>query len=695
LTFQKAIKLSLSALAYADLRVRWGVARARAAGLQPNDEFRGLYISDDQVDALLGLEFGRTFGFQTPSSDPNWQQAIDAARRDALQPDTPICHIQQSFHLSAIEIDALLLALLPEFDRRYERLYAYLQDDVTQKRPTVDLILNLLTAEPAQKLRLRAFFNEASRLRRERLLLTFAQTGINEPPLLSNFVRPAPSVTSLLFGDAQLDPALAEMATLEQVDAPIAITGLPEQLFAMAAAQPFFALIGRKEAGQTTAARALAQRSNAPLLTFNLALAENQSVELTRLAVRDARLFGAVLLVNGWDATLDDGQPDKRLLDLLLAHSGCVIVTGEKLWQATGERGSVAHATVTDRPIFTLQLDVPDFQTRYALWQHHLGDDVVSAQVANHFRFLPDQIAAAASTARDLARWENRSLHEDHLAAASRLHSNQKLGELATKIIPRYSWDDIVLPPEPLAMLHELVNTVEQRPQVYEEWGFGRKMSLGRGSNALFAGESGTGKTMAADIIAHELGLDLYKIDLSSVVSKYIGETEKNLGKIFQEAETSNAVLFFDEADALFGKRSEVKDSHDRYANIEVGYLLQRMETFDGVVILATNLRANLDDAFIRRLHFIIEFPFPEPDDRLRIWRVNLPPKTPLADDVDFELLAHRFRLSGGTIRNVLLAAAFLAARAGQPLAMGHLLHAIRRDYQKNGRLLQEQLFTM
>lgn len=200
---------------------------------------------------------------------------------------------------------------------------------------------------------------------------------------------------------------------------------------------------------------------------------------------------------------------------------------------------------------------------------------------------------------------------------------------------------------------------------------------------------------MSADIIAGTLGLDLYKVDLSTLVSKYVGETEKNLDHIFREAATSNAVLFFDEADAIFGKRSEVKDSHDRYANIEISYLLQRMETYDGVVILATNMRANLDEAFTRRLHFAIEFPFPEAADREHIWRVTVPEELPLADDVDFGLLAQRFRIAGGNIRNIILAAAFLAAEAGEPLGLAHMLHATRREYQKMGRLIDESLFRI
>jgi SpoVK/Ycf46/Vps4 family AAA+-type ATPase len=209
----------------------------------------------------------------------------------------------------------------------------------------------------------------------------------------------------------------------------------------------------------------------------------------------------------------------------------------------------------------------------------------------------------------------------------------------------------------------------------------------------LFAGPSGTGKTMAAEIIAGELGLELYKIDLSTVVSKYIGETEKNLSRIFTEAETSNAILFFDEADALFGKRSEVKDSHDRYANIEIGYLLQRMEEYEGVVILATNFRKNMDEAFVRRLHFTVEFPFPNAADRRRIWEGIWPADTPRDSTLALDFMAHRFELTGGSIRNIALAAAFLAADDGNVVTMKHLIHGTQREYQKMGKVVAENEF--
>jgi SpoVK/Ycf46/Vps4 family AAA+-type ATPase len=281
-------------------------------------------------------------------------------------------------------------------------------------------------------------------------------------------------------------------------------------------------------------------------------------------------------------------------------------------------------------------------------------------------------------------------LEQDDLYTAARSHSNPNLANLAMKLVPRYGWDDLVLPDDQLHILREMVSTIRSRPKVLDVWGLGTKLVSSRGVTALFAGPPGTGKTMAAEIIAADLGLDLYKIDLSTVISKYIGETEKNLARVFHEAETSNAILFFDEADSLFGKRSEVRDSHDRYANIEISYLLQRMEAYDGVTILATNLRANLDEAFTRRLQFAVDFPFPEQADRLKIWQTLFPSTLPRSPNLDFETLAQRFKIAGGNIRNILVSAAYLAADDGQIVTMEHLLHGTRRELQKMGRLLDE-----
>jgi SpoVK/Ycf46/Vps4 family AAA+-type ATPase len=314
--------------------------------------------------------------------------------------------------------------------------------------------------------------------------------------------------------------------------------------------------------------------------------------------------------------------------------------------------------------------------------------------LSSRFRLHSGQIVAAAATAQNLAAWRGEAMPTlEDLETASRRHSNQRLSNLARKITPNYKWADIVLPSDQLQVLREICDQVKHRARVYDEWGFDKKISLGKGLNIVFAGPSGTGKTMSAEIIGSELKMDIYKIDLSTVVSKYIGETEKNLDKIFSEARESNGILFFDEADSIFGKRSEVKDAHDRYANIETGYLLQKMEEYDGIVILATNLRKNLDEAFVRRMHFMLEYPFPQEEDRLEIWRRVFPKATTLGESADFQFMARQFKLSGGNIKNIALAAAFLAASDGLTIEMRHLIQATRREYQKLGKLCTETDF--
>jgi len=266
-----------------------------------------------------------------------------------------------------------------------------------------------------------------------------------------------------------------------------------------------------------------------------------------------------------------------------------------------------------------------------------------------------------------------------------------RLESLAQRIEPSVTWDDLVLPPTTLSLLHEIPAEVRQRSKVYDDWGFSRKMNRGFGISALFTGPSGTGKTMAAEVTARDLSLPLYRVDLSAVVSKYIGETEKNLRRLFDTAEDSGAILLFDEADALFGKRSEVKDSHDRYANIEISYLLGRLESYRGVAILATNMKSALDPAFLRRLRFIVEFPLPDQECRIAIWRRIFPPQAPTRD-LDFAKLS-RLNIAGGSIRNIALNAAFLAAAADESVCMAHLLQAARSEYARLEQPLTESEF--
>ena len=341
----------------------------------------------------------------------------------------------------------------------------------------------------------------------------------------------------------------------------------------------------------------------------------------------------------------------------------------------------------------------PDASSQAELWTRTLGASAQGLQgdleaIVEQFDLGPAGIARAAALAMDQAALRapaHPEIGSGDLWEACRRQAGPQIGQLARKIEPCYDWNDIVVPGEVLRQLHEITGQVANRHHVYQNWGFGKKLTRGRGISALFSGASGVGKTMAAEVIAHDLKLDLYRIDLAGVVSKYIGETEKNLRSVFDAAERSGAILFFDEADALFGKRSEVKDSHDRYANIEINYLLQRMEDYRGLAILATNMRGSMDAAFTRRLRFIVDFPFPDATQRVEIWRKVFPPEAHVLD-LNLAVLS-RLEIPGGNIRNIAVNAAFMAAADGSSIGMDHVMRAARREYAKIDRLILDSEF--
>lgn len=681
-------------LARIDVMLQREVRRWQLAGQDAGDAFRGLYVSDAQADALLRRPPFSSWG-QCAALPAEDQHAFDIALRQAEQQaralkraaraQGEISRLEQlmtAFELEPFELDALLICLAPCLDLRYERLYGYLQDDLTRKRPQVSLALDLLCPPGAEKLlRLRHFHVEAP-LIHNRLLEFAPDPGPGKPALLGCPLALNETVCAWLLGSYQPGAELAEHARLIAVECPAeAAAGEP----------PFNEAVtvfyGPDEAAQHAAALALAQSAARPLLRVELGSALDESapaLPVVQLALRDARLVGALPYLAGWDAVLQGGRTPPALLGELCAFPGSAIVAGQEAWQAVG---------LERRRQFRWQaFPVPGCAQRRELWRSVLGDapqDAAALEaLAGQFALTSGQIRDAAAAARDLCSGPPDAAG---LFAAARAHSNPGLRRLAKKLSPRYGWEDIVLPADALAQLREIVAAVRGRPRVLDDWGLGRKLVSSRGVTALFSGQPGVGKTMAAEIVAGELGLDLYKIDLSTVVSKYVGETEKNLERIFAEAESSNAILFFDEADALFGKRSEVRDAHDRYANVEISYLLQRMEAYDGVTILATNLRANLDEAFTRRLQYSVDFPFPDEADRLRIWRQLFPESAPHVPDLDLPLLAQRFKLAGGSIRNILVSAAYLAAADGQCVTMEHLLHGAKRELQKMGKLAGEE----
>ena len=396
---------------------------------------------------------------------------------------------------------------------------------------------------------------------------------------------------------------------------------------------------------------------------------------LATLWDREAVLSGAALLIDAHDAAAPESM--RTVAAFVEDLQGPVLLNRRD------------PLRLSRRPALRLDVAPPTAAEQHQLWQTALGSQAERlnghiGRLVTHFRMSAQGIRAASAAARPLvgadagpALWE-----------ACRAQARPKLDDLAQRIDTAAQWDDLVLPAGSQQTLEEIAAHVRQRGQVYDAWGFGRRGPRGLGISALFAGPSGTGKTLAAEVLANTLNLDLYRIDLSQVVSKYIGETERNLARVFDAAEQGAAVLLFDEADALFGKRGEVKDSHDRYANIEVSYLLQRMELYRGLAILTTNLKDSLDPAFLRRLRFVVPFPFPDAAQRAAIWRRAFPAQTPTAS-LSMERLA-RLAVTGGNIRNIALNAAFLAADAGEPVRIAHILRAARSEYAKLDKTLTE-----
>ena len=668
-------------LARIEALIRAAIERAQTAGQDPTDALRGLVITDEDVARQLDRE----------PLEGLWGDS----EASLLQPFDDVAHLPfqqmiRRFSLNVLDSYILLLALAPEVDRRYERLYAYLHDDVSQRRPTVNLMMNLLGTELEQRFAVWERLQPHNPLRRFRLIEINAEAARPDAPFLAQVLRVDHRIVAHLLGDSSIDPRLKHHVKCEDLQAL-----LPTKFPATVSDMPIVYMRGGDMMGQIEAAAALCVEHNMILISVNLAgLKENETEFdlLWRLAIREGYLAEAALFIDKWDSTFSEqeSQPPIALWEMLQAYPGPVFIVGKADWEPLD--------MYRQRRLIRLTYGLPAYPERRETWdillaQHEIHvPDLELDELANKFRFTRRQIARAVQTASDMAVTRNEPVNMADLYTGAQAHATLRLGKLASKIQPRYYWDDLILPPDQVTQLHELTNRALHAYRVHQEWGYGEKIAPTVRISALFAGDSGTGKTMSAEVVARALGLVMYKVDLSSVVSKYIGETEKNLGAIFDEARSSNAVLFFDEADALFGKRSEVKDARDRYANIEVAYLLQQIETYDGVAIMATNLRQNLDEAFTRRLDFVIDFPFPESEYRQKIWRAHFPTLAPLGADVDFQEIAEAYRLAGGNIRNAAIAAAYLAAADGGVITMTHIRNAVRREHQKMGRLLDDYM---
>jgi hypothetical protein len=655
------------------------LARRRIAWLRATwpeqGTFAGLAVSHDEADRLATPDRAGSIGAFL-DDDPAAQAAgdeLEALDRelDVLRSGpgaaAPLSHIGEALGLDGFELDVLGLALCAEIDPQFARLCAYLQDDGRRAHLTVRLALDLLVPAGGALPVHAAALGSAGRL------LRFDLVRIDdEGAWASRRIRVADGVVSLVTGGGA-DATLAAALT------PLPADGLPARHVALAAraarllaavaragGTPTLAVAGPATAPVHTVAAATA--SQLGLAAYRLHAARLRTLSPTRAAAlleREAALSGLAYVI---DEPLPEEWPPLQCPVLVTgrepAHVGARVDVPAPSYRERRELLATALAAAGAGPL----------------------DEATVARAAAQFPLDAEALTDAVRTA--VAEADDATPLAETLWRACRATARRSAGGLAQIVEPHRSWSDLVLPETLTTRLRELVAQAERRPVVYDDWGFGSRLGRARGITALFAGPSGTGKTLAAEVLAHALGCDLQRIDLAGVVDKYIGETEKHLRAVFDAAESSGALLFFDEADALFGKRTDVRDSHDRYANIEVDYLLQRMEDYPGLAVLATNRKSSLDPAFLRRLRFVLDFPFPDATSRRRIWEATLPAEAP-TDGLDLDALA-RLELAGGSIVNVAVNAAFAAAAEDSAISMGHVAAAARAELVKLDRLVRE-----
>jgi len=639
-----------------------------------SDPYRGLYIPSEDVPRLLAREPGAPLLTGTGNTDP-------------VPVFPPLDRLAQLYGLEALDRDAIIIALAPEIDLRYERLYAYLQDDVTRRRPTVDLVLNLLCGSREDKLTGRSRFSSESPLLANQLIHLSADPAVANPALLGHSIKLDEGVIHYLLGHTGLDNRLRASSRLIETSPD---EKLPDEeglwrleTLARSARGDKTPLClyfqGPRSSLKTRTAKAIAARLGAPLI-------ETQATALDAeqhgaLLLREAAVREAVLYIEGADVAIENpSSPLRSLWNRLRTFRGIAILAGQKPWLSP------------PIPVVMFAFSQLRAADRRRMWEAQFAGKPQQPKpetldrLAATYRLSEDDIGQVVARAERDAQVRGADL-DSTLFTLARSQGARDLSPMAQRMPPLYTWKDLILPPATVQMLHEIADQARYRAVVLDEWGFDRKLSLGKGLTALFSGPPGVGKTMAVEVIGADLDLDIYRIDLSQVVSKYIGETEKNLARVFNEAAEGNSILFFDECDALFGKRTEVHSAHDKYANTEVSYLLQRIEEYEGLCILATNFQQNLDPAFLRRIRFIVSIDFPSQDSRKQIWDKVWPEDTTVASDIDSQFLAQQFKLAGAGIRNAALSAAFLAAAEGsKEVRMKDVMRAVRREVEKSGR---------
>lgn len=680
---------------------------------QDTNKFKGIVLSKTDISAILetpnndeeeldiileGISLGKTF---------IENRVLLTLRKEIF---LPLEYVAAAFKLNEFEKLCILLSLSIEMDRKYETIYAYLQNDITKKYPTIDLCLKLYSQSQAKKFFVLSHLNKNSKL--FRYFYPFNSSSDESSSLLSkklilddrllSFILNSSSSNTHIETYAQLFFYAQELPSLlTDEDIQNKLKNLIEKKLELKmdfeSKKSIIYIQGPTGCGKKLHIKYICKNFNINCILVDLSsIYQKENFEdILRIISRESILQQAVICFYNFHEILSENENDNNkiyyFLDSFNAFSNILFITSHENWKP--------KKTLKKYEFFKVSFDYPNTLIRKDIWEklcneYNIDSSIDLNFIANKFIFTPNQIKKALLNAKDISIWNHKEfITEAHINEACYNQTCHNLEKKATLIKPIYSWRDIILPKEQIKELEDASNQVKYKHIVLNQWGFDAKLSYGKGLSVMFAGPPGTGKTMAAQVIAKEVNMEIYKIDLSQVVSKYIGETEKNLKEIFDEAKNSNTILFFDETDAILGKRSDVKDSNDRYSNLEISFLLQKMEEHTGVTILATNHLQNIDEAFIRRINFIIHFPFPDPENRKKIWEMIFPDKTPLEDDIDFDYLARKFEISGGNIKNIALSAAFLAASENSYVGMYHILTALKHELRKQGKILLREDF--